>query len=160
MTQEDYDIQNQVDNLMQKVLESWKREGKWDGNNPNSPFYGFEKDPLLRILLTAFVYQTNGLKTDIQNIEKDLIGEFQNAILPYQLTQATPAFTMIKTGKNESDTEWLFIQERIEHFFISVSGLIRTAFRKTCRTAVFFSIRKINVLRARILKLSYAGRRL
>lgn len=57
-------------------------------------------------------------------------------------------------------SEWLFIQERIEHFFISVSGLIRTAFRKTCRTAVFFSIRKINVLRARLLKLSYAGRRL
>ena len=57
-------------------------------------------------------------------------------------------------------SEWLFIQERIEHFFISVSGLIRTAFRKTCRAAIFFSIRKINVLRARILKLSYAGRRL
>ena len=111
MTQEDYDIQNQVDNLMQKVLESWKREGKWDGNNPNSPFYGFEKDPLLRILLTAFVYQTNGLKTDIQNIEKDLIGEFQNTILPYQLTQATPAFTMIKTGKNESDKNEVFCDE-------------------------------------------------
>ena len=57
-------------------------------------------------------------------------------------------------------SEWLFIQERIEHFFISVSGLIRTAFRKTCRAAVFFSIRKINVLRDRSLKLSYAGRRL
>ena len=111
MTQEDYDIQNQVDNLMQKVLDSWKREGKWDGNNPNSPFYGFEKDPLLRILLTAFVYQTNGLKTDIQNIEKDLIGEFQNAILPYQLTQAIPAFTMIKTGKSESDKSEVFCDE-------------------------------------------------
>ena len=57
-------------------------------------------------------------------------------------------------------SEWLFIQERIEHFFISVSGLIRTAFRKTCRAAIFFSIRKINVLRVRSLKLSYAGRRL
>ena len=57
-------------------------------------------------------------------------------------------------------SEWLFIQERIEHFFISVSGLIRTAFRKTCRAAVFFSIRIINALRVRSLKLSYAGRRL
>ena len=111
MTQEDYDIQVQVDNLMQKVLESWKREGKWDGNNPNSPFYGFEKDPLLRILLTAFVYQTNGLKADIQNIEKDLISDFQNAILPYQLTQAIPAFTMIKTAKNESDKNEIFCDE-------------------------------------------------
>jgi hypothetical protein len=111
MTQEEYDIQVQVDNLMQKLLESWKREGKWDGNNPNSPFYGFEKDPLLRILLTAFVYQTNGLKMDIQNIEKDLISDFQNAILPYQLTQAIPAFTMIKTAKNESDKNEVFCDE-------------------------------------------------
>ena len=111
MTQEDYDIQVQVDSLMQKVLESWKREGKWDGNNPNSPFYGFEKDPLLRILLTAFVYQTNGLKTDIQNIEKDLIGDFQNAILPYHLTQAIPAFTMIKTAKADDDKNEMFCDE-------------------------------------------------
>jgi hypothetical protein len=111
MTQEDYDIQVQVDNLMQKVLESWKREGKWDGNNPNSPFYGFEKDPLLRILLTAFVYQTNGLKTDIQNMEQELIGDFQNAILPYKLTQSIPAFTMIKTAKSENEKKPLFCDE-------------------------------------------------
>ena len=57
-------------------------------------------------------------------------------------------------------SEWLFIQERIGHFFISVSGLIRTVFRKTCRAAVLFSIRMINVLRVRSQKLSYAGRRL
>ena len=57
-------------------------------------------------------------------------------------------------------SDWLIIQERIEHFFISVSGLILTEFRKTYCAAVFFSIRKINVLRARSLKLSYAGRRL
>ena len=57
-------------------------------------------------------------------------------------------------------SEWMFIRERIGHFFISVSGLIRTAFRKTCRAAVFFSNRIINALRVRSLKLSYAGRRL
>ncbi len=57
-------------------------------------------------------------------------------------------------------SEWLFVQERIGHFFISVSGLIRTAFRKTCLAGVLFSIRKINALRVRSLKLAYAGRRL
>lgn len=111
MTQEEYDIQLQVDNLIQKVLEIWKHEGKWDGNNPNSPFYGFEKDPLLRILLTAFVYQTNGLKADIQNFEKEMIGEFQNAVLPYNLIQAVPSFTIIKTAKNEGDTGETFCDE-------------------------------------------------
>ena len=111
MLQEDYDIQMQVDNLMQKVLESWKREGKWDGNNPNSPFYGFEKDPLLRILLSAFVYQTNGLKDEIQNFEKEVIGDFQTEVLPYQLTQAIPAFTMIKTAKNPTEKGDVFCDE-------------------------------------------------
>lgn len=111
MTQEEYDIQIQVDNLMQKVLDSWKREGKWDGSNPNSPFYGFEKDPLLRILLTAFVYQTNGLKLDIQNFEKNMAGDFQSLLLPYQLTQAVPAFTMIKTVKNASEKGDVFCDE-------------------------------------------------
>ena len=57
-------------------------------------------------------------------------------------------------------SEWLFIQERIGHCFISVSGSILTAFRKICRAAVCLSIRKINVLRFKSLKLSYAGRRL
>ena len=111
MTQEEYDIQMQVDNLMQKVLESWKREGKWEGNNPNSPFYGFEKDPLLRILITAFVYQTNGLNANIQNLEKETISDFQSTLLPYQLTQAVPAFTMIKTAKNANDKNDVFCDE-------------------------------------------------
>ncbi len=111
MTQEEYDIQMQVDNLMHKVLESWKREGKWDGNNPNSPFYGFEKDPLLRILLTAFVYQTNGLKKEVQEVERDVVSEFQTSILPYQLTQAVPAFTIIKTAKTPEDRSEMFCDD-------------------------------------------------
>lgn len=103
MTQEEYDIQVQVDSLMQKVLETWKREGKWDGNNPNSPFYGFEKDPLLRVLITAFVYQTNGLKADVQNFEREVVSDFQNSVLPYHITQAIPAMTLIKTAKNPEE---------------------------------------------------------
>ena len=103
MTQEEYDIQLQVDGLMQKVLETWKREGKWDGNNPNSPFYGFEKDPLLRILITAFVYQTNGLKADIQNLERDVVSDFQNSVLPYHITMAMPAMTLIQSAKSPDE---------------------------------------------------------
>jgi len=111
MKQEEYDIQIQVDNLMQKVLDTWRREGKWDGNNPNSPFYGFEKDPLLRVLVTAFVYQNNGLLSKIQNLEADVVSDFQSAVLPYQLTQAIPAMTLIKTAKNQDEQEEVFCDE-------------------------------------------------
>lgn len=111
MTQEEYDIQVQVDSLMQKVLETWKREGKWDGNNPNSPFYGFEKDPLLRVLVTAFVHQNNGLRAEIENLESNLVDEFQRSILPYQLTQAVPSMTLIKTAKNPDEKDDVYCDE-------------------------------------------------
>ena len=83
------------------------------------------------------------------------------SVIPVRFSFPAPElnFTSWFTVSAGIHSEWLFIQERIDHFFISVSGLVRTAFRKTCR-AVFCSIRKINVLRVRILKLSYAGRRL
>jgi len=84
------------------------------------------------------------------------------SVIPVRFSFPAPElnFTSWFTVSTGIHSEWLFIQERIEHFFISVSGLIRTAYRKTCRAAIFFSIRKINALRVRSLKLSYAGRRL
>lgn len=145
MTQEEYDIQMQVDNLMQKVLDAWKREGKWDGNNPNSPFYGFEKDPLLRILLTAFVYQTNGLKKEVQDVEKEVVSEFQNAILPYQLTQAVPAFTIIKTAKNPDDRSEVYCDD-------STTFLVK---RESLRLKEFFPFQPL--FRTKIINMNVNG---
>ena len=145
MTQEEYDIQMQVDNLIQKVLESWKREGKWDGNNPNSPFYGFEKDPLLRILLTAFIYQTNGVKKEIQEAEKDVISDFQSTILPYQLTQAVPSFTFIKTAKNANDNSEVFCDE-------STTFLVK---KESLRLKEYFPFQPL--FRTKIINLTASG---
>ena len=84
------------------------------------------------------------------------------SIIPVRFSFPAPDlnFSSCFTVSAGIHSEWLFIQERSGHFFISVSGLIRTAFRKICRSAVLFSIRIINSLRVRSLKLSYAGRRL
>jgi len=82
------------------------------------------------------------------------------SIIPVRFSFPAPElnFTSWFTVSAEVHSEWLFVPERIGHIFISVAGLIRTACRKICR--VGFCIRKINVQRARIQKLSYAGRRL
>lgn len=111
MTQEEYDIQRQVDALMQKVLETWRNEGKWDGDTATEEYYGLDKDPVFRLLLTAFVYQMNGLNTNLQNFQKDTIDEFENVVLPYYLTQAVPSLTMIKTAKNAGDPNTVYCDE-------------------------------------------------
>ena len=56
--------------------------------------------------------------------------------------------------------DWLIIREGMEQIFVSVAGSVRTVSRKICRSVFGFRLRKLNILRARILKLSYAGRRL
>lgn len=111
MIQQEFDIQRQVDALLQKVLETWRNENKWDGDNINMPFYGLDKDPVLRILLTAFVYQMNGLKVDLQNFENNIISEFEDTVLPYYLTQAVPALTMIQTAKAANVSETMYCDE-------------------------------------------------
>ena len=68
MIHEEYDIQRQVETLMNKVLEMWKREGKWEGDNPTAPFYGLEKDPMINLLLTAFAYQGNAIEKELKEM--------------------------------------------------------------------------------------------
>ena len=41
------DIKNRIKELRNKVFELWAQEGQWEGDNPNSPLYGMDKDPLL-----------------------------------------------------------------------------------------------------------------
>ena len=84
------------------------------------------------------------------------------SVIPIRISFPAPDlnFSSCFTISAGIHSEWLFIQERIGHCFISVSGSIHAAFRKVYRAAVFLSIRKIDVLRFRSLKLSYAGRRL
>ena len=111
MTNEEYDIQRQVNSLMERVLQLWKSEGKWDSNNPNAPFYGIEKDPLLGILISAFVYQMNGVKRDMAQLENGMMDTLEQLVMPYHLTQAVPAFTIIATGKQAADPAPYYVNE-------------------------------------------------
>ena len=107
---QEYDIQRQVDALKVRVLNQWKREGKWDGDNHNSPYYGIEKDPLLTILLTAFVYQANGIDNEIREVRDGFMDEFEDMILPYYLTQAVPSMSMVATAKPAENTDELYTE--------------------------------------------------
>jgi len=106
---QEYDIQRQVDALRIKVLNQWKREGKWDGDNHNAPYYGIEKDPLLTVLLTAFVFQANGIDNEIREMKDGFLDEFEDMLLPYYITQAVPAMSMVATAKPAEYTDDLYV---------------------------------------------------
>lgn len=55
---------------------------------------------------------------------------------------------------------WLFVRERIDHFYVSVTGLIDENLRKAVRATVCFASSVFNFRRQQVLRLSFAGRRL
>lgn len=55
---------------------------------------------------------------------------------------------------------WLIVRERIDQFYVSVTGLIGENLRKAVRATVHFASRVFNFRRQQVLRLSFAGRRL
>ncbi len=55
---------------------------------------------------------------------------------------------------------WLIVRERIDRFYVSVTGLIGESLRKNVHAAVRFASGVFNFRRQQVLRLSFAGRRL
>lgn len=98
-------IKDKVIELKDKVLQLWEKEGSWDPDNPNSPLYGLDKDPLLTLLFSAMAYQQQQIETDIKNFRSGMVSELEEAVLPYHLIKATPAMAMMCTAKAQGNTD-------------------------------------------------------
>ena len=92
-------IKNRVAELRDKVFSLWANEGQWDSNNPNSPLYGMDRDPLVSMLITALAYQEHQIENDIEQFRSGMVSELEEAMLPFHLTKATPAIAMMSTAK-------------------------------------------------------------
>ena len=93
------DIKNRIKELRNKVFALWAQEGQWESNNPNSPLYGMDKDPLLSLLITALAYQEYQIENDIERFRTGMVSELEEQMLPYHLLKANPAIAMMCTAK-------------------------------------------------------------
>ncbi len=97
------DIKNRIKELRDKVFALWAQEGQWESNNPNSPLYGMDKDPLLSLLITALAYQEYQIEYDIERFRTGMVSELEEQMLPYHLLKATPSVAMICTAKAQGN---------------------------------------------------------
>ncbi len=93
------DIRNRTTELKNKVFALWAKEGKWERDNPNSPLYGMDKDPLVSLLITALAYQEYQIENDIEQFRTGMVSELEETMLPYHLMKANPAVAMMCTAK-------------------------------------------------------------
>lgn len=112
MRNEEYkNIQKQTQDLLEKILELWKKQGKWDGDDRSMPYYGLDKDPILSILITAFVFQINQLEDNIKAFREGLFDEFEDLAVPFELVKPVPAIAMLATSKRKGDNDTIFTDQ-------------------------------------------------
>lgn len=104
-------IQKQTQDLLEKILELWKKQGKWDGDDRSMPYYGLDKDPILSILITAFVFQINQLEDNIKAFREGLFDEFEDLAVPFELVKPVPAIAMLATSKRKGDNDTIFTDQ-------------------------------------------------
>jgi hypothetical protein len=85
--------------LLKDALLKWTREGNIDPNDPNSPFYKIEHDPVIKLLIMALAHETNKIKDDISMFRENILEEFTEKVIPVSMVQPIPSFTVIQTSK-------------------------------------------------------------
>ena len=94
-------IQKQVDALKNKLLNVWSLEGKWDLENPEAPYNGMENDPIVNLILTAVVYESNLLKDELNTFHDNLMDDCLDLMLPYNLVGPVPAMALMESYPNK-----------------------------------------------------------
>lgn len=94
-------IQRQVEALKNKLLTVWNNEGKWDLENPEAQYNGVENDPIVNLLLTAVVYQSNLIKEELNAFNDSLVDDCYDLMLPYNLVRPVPAIAMMEANPNK-----------------------------------------------------------
>lgn len=91
-----------ADELLKEAISMWKKDGYFDNEDENSQFYNIAKDPIVKLFMAALAHQTNNIKDEIFNFKANILEEFLEKIIPYNLIKPIPAFSIIQIAKEES----------------------------------------------------------
>ncbi|MDL2296413.1 hypothetical protein LJC68_00125 [Bacteroidales bacterium OttesenSCG-928-B11] len=107
-----------VDELLHKAIEIWARNEHIDIEDNFSDFYEIDKDPVVKLLMTAMAHQSNILQDDIQKIRENFLDDFLDQFLPIEMIKPFPAFGMLQVERNNqwddecwADEETAFVIE-------------------------------------------------
>jgi hypothetical protein len=98
------EFENYCEEIKKSAIDQWKKEG-------HTTFKDMENDPVINLLLTALSYQAFHIQKNIEEYEKNTLGNFLDRITPFHLTKPVPAFSIIETKIKASDITEKIIDE-------------------------------------------------
>ena len=75
--------------IMRQAIEMWEEKYELED---------IEKDPIVKLLLSALAYQSHSVLQEMDTFKEDTINEFRNKLIPYYLIKPFPAYSIIQTN--------------------------------------------------------------
>lgn len=90
-----FEIRQQTEELLKEAITIWRQ------SNQNDQLEGIENDPVFSLILTALAYQLNDIDYDIARLKQEVLHEFAQQLVPYDMGNAIPATAVIATNLQE-----------------------------------------------------------
>lgn len=118
MKQTVFETRQRAEELLREALNVWRQSDK------NDALEGLENDPVMRIMITALAYQANESASNLEEIKLEVMQDFANLLIPYEVGHAVPATAAVEMVLNDSvpeielDTQNEFLLEGSAFTFI------------------------------------------
>ena len=146
---EDDNFKQDANELFYEALKLWEKEGYLTECDENSPFYNIENDPIVKFFMIALAHQTNIIKEEIFNFKNNLLDEFTENIIPYNLIKPIPAFSIIQTAKDKTIENECYANAETPFILEKESGIGKTKEKEIFQ---FIPLLETKIINAQILK--------
>ena len=92
MKQTIFENKQRAEELLQEAIRIWR-----SSDHPDQ-LEGIEQDPVFSLLLTALAYQSNELENDLDQMKNDVLEEFSQMLIPYEIGHAIPATAVVQAS--------------------------------------------------------------
>jgi len=129
--------------VKKNAIDQWRKEG-------HSAFKDMENDPVINLLLSALSYQAYHIQSMVEKQEENTLRKLCDRIIPFHLTKAVPAFSIVETKLIKAKNSDEAITEKI------VDEACSFEFKKSN----FVSLLETKIIQAEIKTLHQEGKSL
>ena len=99
MKQTIFETRQRAEELLNEAINIWRL------SDDNDKLEGLEKDPILKLMITALAYQTNESISDLEAMKTEVLEEYAQLLTPYEIGHAVPATAVVTTALQDSVSE-------------------------------------------------------
>lgn len=122
MKQTVFETRQRAEELLREALNVWRQSDR------NDVLEGLENDPAMRLIITALAYQANEAVSDLEEIKLEVLQDYANLLVPYEVGHAVPATAAVELALDvsinemEMDAQKEFTLEGTAFTFIPLLG--------------------------------------